>query len=127
MSSTKDLTTRSLEILAELGSRPAVAYWEADVAARIRGYVAEMGLAADADDYGNIVVRCPGEDQGQPPMALVAHMDHPGFEALETQGDLIIARAMGGVPQACFSQPVPVQLLAPDGGRRHGERRGASA
>ena len=125
MSSTKDLTTRALELLAELGSHPAVAYWEADVAARIRGYVAEMGLTADDDAYGNIVVRCPGEDQDQPAMALVAHMDHPGFEALEAQGDLIIARALGGVPQACFSQPVSVQLLAPDGGRLHGQLCGA--
>ena len=55
-------------------------------------------------------------------------MDHPGFEAVEAQGDLLIADALGGIPEGAFQQGVPVQVILPDGSRlagsvegRHGE------
>ena len=125
MSTTGDLTKRSLEVLADLGAHPAVAYWEADAASAVRRRIQGLGFAPQADAHGNIVVRCPGRDADETPIALVAHMDHPGFEAVESDGDRLIVHALGGVPQACFSQSVPVQLLAPGGERLHGKLDGA--
>ena len=116
-----------LELLGGLGACPAVSFLEGPVAAYIRGYLGDIGLTAEHDRYGNLVVhrRRNGEIRGeQPPIAFVAHMDHPGFEALEWEGDSLIARALGGVPQACFSQPVPVEIVLPDGRRLGAETSG---
>ena len=40
------------------------------------------------DPYGNLIAHYrhrPAPDQ--PPIAFVAHMDHPGFEVIEVQGN----------------------------------------
>ena len=117
-----------LELLAGMGACPAVSFLEGPVASHIRGRLAGMGLNAEHDRYGNIVVHRRGKgDTGedQPPIAFVAHMDHPGFEALEWEGDTLIARALGGVPQACFSSAVSVEIVLPDGRRLSAETAGA--
>ena len=92
----------ALNILATLGRNPAVAFHEAPVASAIKSILAGAGLAADSDTFGNIICRLPGEDPGETPLALVAHMDHPGFEAVDYQGDLLIADALGGIPEGAF-------------------------
>ena len=48
-------------------------------------------------------------------MALVAHMDHPGFEAVGSQGDFVVAAALGGIPNGAFAEGVPVQVILEDG------------
>ena len=47
-------------------------------------------------------------------------MDHPGFEIVEIEETGAVARAMGGVPAASLTKPVPVFVLAPDGTRIRG-------
>ena len=118
----------AINILAALGRNPAVAFHEAPVAAQIHSILNEAGLAAETDAYGNIICRLPGYSPGETPLALVAHMDHPGFEAVEAQGDLLVAEASGGIPEGAFSEGVQVQVLLPNGERlaasvagRHGE------
>ena len=118
----------AIDILAALGRNPAVAFHEGPVAATVRSILDEAGLRSETDEFGNIICRLPGNSPGETPLAVVAHMDHPGFEAVEVQGDLLVAEASGGIPEGAFSPGVPVQLLLPSGERlsgtvegRHGE------
>ncbi len=111
----KDLRALSLELLENLGERPAVPFFETGVADYISQYLEQMGLPAQKDIYGNLVVRYVGEDSEIPPITFVAHMDHPGFEAFQAEGETVLARALGGVPASSFSERVPVKIVAPDG------------
>ncbi|MCE2405062.1 MAG: M20/M25/M40 family metallo-hydrolase [Dehalococcoidia bacterium] len=115
----------SLDILRDLGGRPAVAFHEGLVAEGVRARLAALGLTATADAYGNLVARLPGAaDAGVPPIAFVAHMDHPGFEAVEVSRGGVTARALGGVPQVSLTSEVLVQLVLPDGSRVSGGTAG---
>ena len=114
----------SLDILRDLGSRPAVAFHEGLVAEGVRARLAAFGLTAAADAYGNLVARLPGTSAGLPPIAFVAHMDHPGFEAVEVSRQGVTARVLGGVPPVSLTKEVPVQLVLPDGSRISGGTAG---
>ena len=119
---------QALDFLARLGAQPSVAFHEEGVAQAITAILTEVGLEYRRDGYGNIILRLQGRHPDVPPLALVAHMDHPGFEAVGTQDDFLIGEALGGVPAASFSAGVPLQLLLEDGRRvsaltagRHGQ------
>ena len=127
MPGAEQLREFSLNLLRELGGCPAIPFMEAEVAAVIRRTLRGMGLTVEPDRYGNVIAHRRGHRdcrEEQPPIAFVAHMDHPGFEAVEVRGDAVIARALGGVPQACFSELVPVQVILPDGRRLGAETAG---
>ena len=120
-------STPYLDLLRELAERPAVSFQEGPVATRIQNSLEGMGLAVAHDRYGNLIVRHSGQSRNRedhPPIAFVAHMDHPGFEVVEDRGETVIARALGGVPQACFSGAVAVQIILPDGTRLSAETAG---
>ena len=124
---TEDLRPLSLELLSKLAKCPAVSFYEGAVAEFIGQYLEQLEVSFKEDAYGNLVVRRAGEDPELPAIAFMAHMDHPGFEAFHAEGTTVLARALGGVPSSCFSERVPVQIVAPDGqmfgaetGRRYG-------
>ena len=122
------IKTLSLEILKGLGECPAVSFMEGAVASYIQRFLQDLGLSVETDRHGNLITHLEGGNsspEGQPPIAFMAHMDHPGFEAVEEREGMVIARALGGVPQACFSQGIPVQVVMPDGGRLLGETAGS--
>ncbi len=102
---------RPLDILSRLAAQPAVAFWESGVAATVTSTAQELGLGTWVDAYGNIIAKVEGTVPGAVPLALVAHMDHPGFEATEAQDDHLISKAMGGVPPASFGSGVPLHLI----------------
>jgi putative aminopeptidase FrvX len=109
---------RALEILKELGSRPAAPFFEDGPAQHILHVLGELGVDFRRDAYGNIIAhyrRNPAASE--PPIAFVAHMDHPGFEVVEASKGRIVARALGGVPVASLKKPTPVVALTPDGQR----------
>ena len=116
---------RALEILRELGSHPAVPYFEDGVARYVEETLERLGVDFSRDAYGNVIARYVNTpDQSadpQPPIAFVAHMDHPGFEIIEAGEDRLLARALGGVPVASLRRPTPVLALLPDGRRVPGE------
>ena len=119
---------QALEILARLAAQPAVAFWETGVASAVMATLNELEIGFQVDRFGNIVARVPGYDSSAVPLALVAHMDHPGFEAVAVQDDYLIGKALGGVPEASFQPGVPLQVILPEGRRlpavaagRHGE------
>ncbi len=109
---------RALELLRGLGACPATPFFERLPAAYITDTLQRAGVHHRRDEFGNVVahVRATPESSG-PPIAFVAHMDHPGFEVVEIEGTRAVARAMGGVPAASLTKPVPVFVLAPDGRR----------
>ena len=114
----------ALDILRDLGGRPAVAFHEDMVAQGVQARLASFGLTATPDAYGNLIARLPGEDEGSPPIAFVAHMDHPGFEAVEASRRGVTARPLGGVPPVSLTKQVPVQVVLPDGNRISGVTAG---
>ncbi len=122
---------RALDFLARLGAQPAVAFHENGVATAVRGALTEIGAASRTDNFGNIIARIPGSDpDGVPPIAFMAHMDHPGFEIVGRDGDYLIGKASGGIPPGAFAPGVPLQIILPAGHRitaetvgHHGEER----
>ena len=130
-----DERAEALEFLERLGRHPAVAFHEAAVAAEVTAILDSLGIAHSADEWGNILAKIPGmeatgsetagaetpSDAGAaatPPLALIAHMDHPGFEILEPAGDgRWLAAVLGGVPPSSLAAGIPL-LVAQPGGRR---------
>ena len=111
---------RALELLRGLGGRPATPFFEDGPARYAAAVLARAGVPYELDDFGNIVARLQrGGESSEPPIAFVAHMDHPGFEVVETDGKRALARAAGGIPAASLVRPTPVRVLTP-GGRVRG-------
>ncbi len=115
-----------LNILARLGSQPAIAFYESGVAGEVRAALAAAGVDYADDQFGNIVAHLPGGQPSPdtPPIVFVAHMDHPGFEAVAHDGDYLVATAAGGVPPGAFAEGVPVSVLLEDGNRLPAEIAG---
>ena len=126
-----DANGRALDYLARLGAQPAVAFHENGVATAVRGALTEIGVSWRTDAFGNIIARIAGTDAGAiPPIAFMAHMDHPGFEIVGRDGDYLIGAASGGIPAGAFEADVPLQILLSAGRRvaaatvgKHGEER----
>ena len=116
---------RSLQILEDLGKRPAISFHETLISDYVLDSLNEMGVETRRDPYGNIIALIIGMTAGVPPLAFVAHMDHPGFEPIELQGNTIIAEARGGVPLSSFSDSIAVEAIAADGKRFKAELAGS--
>jgi endoglucanase len=103
-----------------LGSQPATSFYESGVAATIKSILAESSVDFRVDDYGNIIARLTGragDSDAVPPIAFVAHMDHPGFEAVSADGGYLVGKAAGGVPAGAFVAGVALQIILEDGRR----------
>ena len=106
---------RALEILEGLGRYPATPFYEEGLAQYIIDSLAAMGVEHSRDRFGNIVATLRTSNADTPAVALVAHMDHPGFEIVDANGVHATARAVGGVPTASLVKPTPVLVLLTDG------------
>ncbi len=109
----------ALDNLARLGAQPATSFLEDGVAGVVRQALDAAHVPHRTDDYGNIIahLRGSGAEGSVPPIAFMAHMDHPGFEAVALEGDFLVGVAMGGVPQSSFEAGVPVRVILPNGER----------
>ncbi|MCY3542951.1 MAG: hypothetical protein OXH22_02760 [Chloroflexi bacterium] len=133
----------ALDTLAALAANPAAPFHEWAVARHLLGWLATMdGVDYRRDEFGNIIahyispsIAAMPESEREPPIAFVAHMDHPGYEIIrpaQASGDsgddanhshdnnssrLYIAEAQGGVPVASMTHTVPAFILMPDGER----------
>jgi putative aminopeptidase FrvX len=110
---------RALEILESLGNRPAAPFHEGGPASYLIEQAKSLGVDVRVDEFGNVIAHYQGasSENSQPPVAFVAHMDHPGYEIIEVGERGIIARALGGVPVVSMKQTVDVLALLPDGSR----------
>ena len=130
---TTESEQRALDILAGLAKNPAAPFHEWAVSEHILDLLATFeGVDYRRDDFGNIIARYTApsiaalpDDEREPPIAFVAHMDHPGYEIVrpadssEVQGGdkTYIAQALGGVPTASMTKRVSAFILMPDGER----------
>ena len=107
--------TRALEILESLGNRPAAPFHEGGPASYLIEQATALGVDVRVDEFGNVIAHYEGGDLGiervDPPIAYVAHMDHPGYEIVEVGERGTIARALGGVPVVSMKQSVAVLAL----------------
>ncbi|MDA0769846.1 MAG: M28 family peptidase [Chloroflexi bacterium] len=114
---------RALTILENLAGQAATSFFEDRPTRFIVETLAKLdGVESRRDQFGNVIAhyrRLSPDAAPRPPIAFVAHMDHPGFEIYSNGADegLYTARAMGGVPVASLNKPVPVLVLTPDGKR----------
>ena len=113
-----------------MAKNPAAPFHESAVAEHILGVLGTLdGVDYGRDEFGNIIARytapsiaaLPASER-EPPIAFVAHMDHPGYEIVrpddasdaEAGGNSYIAQALGGVPVASMTKPTPAFVLMPD-------------
>ena len=111
---------RALDILGDLGRRPAAPFHEDDPAAYITRCLSDIGLSPTPDAFGNVIAHYDNAPSDDPPIAFVAHMDHPGFEIDVIDDDGPTGVALGGVPESSLIRPADVVALLPDGRRVRG-------
>ncbi len=113
----RDAQGFALEMLESLCRIPTVPFHEEGVARRLYSSMSEQGLAVSFDKYGNVLATRPGRDAGAPGIAFVAHMDHPGFEAVAVEGGRLVADVLGGITRQALEAGVTVEVIAEDGER----------
>jgi putative aminopeptidase FrvX len=102
---------RLLAIAARLLQHPAAPYHEHAVRGEVEAICREHDLAFRRDRFGNVWVRLR---RGAPsrPLALAAHLDHPGFTIVRRLSRTRFrARFLGGVPRRYFRPGLPVRLM----------------
>lgn len=109
-----ELREIALTTLGQLGRLPATSYYEDAAAAYLVSRCESLGLDVQADVWGNVLVSRPGSEPGARGLAFVAHMDHPGFEAVSQEGNRVTARVLGGVPPWAEQSGAPVIAVIPD-------------
>jgi putative aminopeptidase FrvX len=109
----------ALDILEVLCLKPTVSYHEHLVAREILGTLSSNRIAARRDRWGNVLAELPG-DESLPPLVFVAHMDHPGFEAMEVievgeEDEVIYAEPRGGIGARAYDVGTGVRVVARNG------------
>ena len=101
---------------------PAAPYHESLVTAETLRICEEIGLPAEIDPFGNILVRT-GSAAKSPPFILAAHLDHPGFVIRNRLGPRRWkAEFLGGVPDNYFKPGIVLRLMPGAVAGRLGER-----
>src|SRR5438105_7948978 len=104
-------STIFLRLAARLLRHPTAPYHEHAVRAEVQTICAEHDLDAKLDAFGNLLVRLR-TGPGRRPLVLAAHLDHPGFEILESRPrHRWLARFDGGVPDSYFKPGTQVRLM----------------
>lgn len=88
------MNKRLQKIFRDVLSLPTAPFYEDAVAAYIRTFARRRRIPAHADRYGNVVLHYKHGDQPEP-VALTAHMDHPGCEIVDGGGRDLTARWLG--------------------------------
>lgn len=89
----------------------AAPFHEHGVRAEVEKICAEHQLEFKRDEFGNVIVRLRTATKLRP-IALAAHMDHPGFDVVrQLSAKTWLARFLGGVPDDYFRAGVPLRLM----------------
>lgn len=100
-----------LTVVRRLMRCPAAPFHEHSIRAEVETICAEHRLACRADRFGNLLVEQRRGKVGRP-MALVAHLDHPGFDIVKRlDARRFHARFLGGVPRKFFRKGTGIRLL----------------
>lgn len=109
---------RALEILETLCKQPATSYFEDNVSREVERMLTDASIPWEQDEFGNIIARLTRRGDSDPmsrPIALVAHMDHPGFEVLEVDGQRLTLQMLGRVSDVVYEQQVDLIVYSADG------------
>ncbi len=114
----------ALEILELLCLQPTVSFHERRVSREISRILADAGIASREDRWGNVVATLQGDD-AVPALVFIAHMDHPGFEAIEAievgdDDELIVAEPRGGLGARAYDTGTGVRIISRDGATIYG-------
>jgi len=113
-----------LEFAGRLMRCPAAPYFEEGVRAEAESICREEGLDCARDAYGNLLVSYRKGGKARP-LALAAHLDHPGFEIVKALApNRWLANFRGGVGDAYFKAGVPLRLLPQGTKAKLGKRMG---
>ena len=109
--------SRVLELLDML-SQPAAPFYEDLVAAQVNDifsqYDQSPNVHSRSDRYGNIVWEYWNSPQGKSVcMAMASHMDHPGFDPVESKDNRVKANILGGLFRT--NELIGSQVLMIDG------------
>ena len=111
--------SRALEILETLCRQPATSYFEDNVSLEIERMLTDASIPWERDEFGNIIARLTRRDASAPmpsrPVALVAHMDHPGFEVIDVDGRRLTLQMRGRVSDVIYEQQVDLVVHCADG------------
>ena len=115
---------RAMEILETLCLQPTVSFHERRVAREILRMLSIADVETHVDRWGNVVAMLPN-DNDISPLVFVAHMDHPGFEAVEAveiseDEELVVAEPRGGLGARAYDVGTGVQIVARDGSTIYG-------
>lgn len=83
--------------LKQFLSLPTAPFCEEAVTEAVLAGLKRIGVGYRIDRHGNIIAHMRRGRKKITPMALVAHMDHPGFVAMCQTGSFVTARILGGV------------------------------
>lgn len=102
----------ALSVLANLGAVLTAPLHEQAAASFVIRYLRDLALPLQVDPFGNLIATYQ-HGNGKRPVALVAHLDHPGFEiAIAGPGRTAQATLLGGVPATCFDRRVPALVVS---------------
>ena len=112
---------RAFSVLEAVGALPTAPLHEQVVARHLARATQALGLTARLDPYGNLFVSCrqgsKGRAGGKPgvrPLALVAHMDHPGVAVTHAGGRQVSADVLGGLAASVLAPETPLRLYHDD-------------
>ena len=110
---------RAIDILETLCLQPSVSFHERRVAREILRILGDAGIEPSVDRWGNVSALLAGNEE-LPPLVFVAHMDHPGLEAMEVvevseDEELIVAEPRGGLGARAFDAGTGVYVVTRDG------------
>jgi endoglucanase len=109
------LATTALSALESLCRIPSTPYYERVGADWAKSFCDRAGLEVRVDRYGNVLATRRGTDPRAPGLAFVAHLDHPGFEALVEEGNNVVGEMRGGLSEAAAAPGIRVQFVTSDG------------
>ncbi len=116
------MNKRLRKIFRDVLSLPTAPFYENAVAAFIRTFARRRRIPVKTDRYGNLILRYTNGERTEP-VALTAHMDHPGCEILNADGRDLTARWLG----ACDERHFPGGRLALVTGKEEITGRATSA
>jgi endoglucanase len=100
-----------VQLAGRLMKVPAAPFHEHAVRDEVERICAENGIGVERDPFGNLLMEFK-RGRVKRPLALVAHLDHPGFEIVRSLGKRRFhARFLGGVGPEYFRLGTRVRLM----------------
>jgi putative aminopeptidase FrvX len=101
----------ALAVLTAISGIPTAPFFEHGVARHLAAALQGFGFLVRQDRFGNLLAR-RRRGRGARPLALVAHMDHPGFVVTRSAEREVMADVLGGLAPSVLEPGTPVRFYA---------------